>query len=114
MVAGLVPARGVSFIRLGHVEVRGKAEAQVMYQVEWREDAEADCTMHSDLMSELNRIDDQPVAEIQLRPVDVASGFVWIASSAGACGRPRSVPDRSQGIAHARLEWRQGPLCLPI
>ena len=115
VVAGLVPARGLSFIRLGHVEVRGKAEAQVMYQVEWREDAEADCTMHSDLMSELNRIDDQPVAEIQLS----GPGGQRLRASSGSpvqLGRAADsdlcLIDPRVSRVHARLEWRQGAFVL--
>ncbi len=114
VVSGQRPAHGVNFIRLGHVEVRGKSEAQVMYQVEWREDEETDCTVHSDLMSELNRID-SPVAEIQLAGPD---GRRLRASSDEPVqvGRaPESdlyLADPRVSRVHARVEWRQGAFVL--
>ncbi|HQQ69053.1 MAG TPA: adenylate/guanylate cyclase domain-containing protein [Alicycliphilus sp.] len=114
VVSDLRPAHGVNFIRLGHVEVRGKAEAQVMYQVEWREDEEADCTVHSDLMSELDRIG-SPVAEIQLAGPD---GRCLRASSEEQVqvGRaPESdlcLADPRVSRVHARVEWRQGAFVL--
>ncbi len=114
VVADLHPSQGVNFIRLGHVEVRGKSEAQVMYQVEWSEDDEDNSTVHSDLMSELNRID-SPVAEIQLTGRD---GTQLRASSHAPAqiGRaPESdlyLADPRVSRVHARIEWRQGAFVL--
>ncbi len=114
VVADQVPPRGVNFIRLGHVEVRGKSEAQVMYQVEWREDEGADCTMHSDLVSGLHRVD-VAEAEIQLSwpdgrqlraspeiPVQVGR-----AAESDLC-----LADPRVSRVHARIEWRQGAFVL--
>lgn len=114
VVADLHPSQGVNFIRLGHVEVRGKSEAQVMYQVEWSEDDEDNSTVHSDLMSELNRID-SPVAEIQLTGRD---GTQLRASSHAPAqiGRaPESdlyLADPRVSRVHAKIEWRQGAFVL--
>ncbi len=114
VVADQVAARGVSFIRLGHVEVRGKSEPQIMYQVEWREDEGADCTVHSDLMSAINRID-VAEAEIelswqegrQLRASSEMSVQVGRAAESDLC-----LTDPRVSRVHARIEWRQGAFVL--
>jgi len=105
---------GVSFIRLGHLEVRGKSEPQVMYQVEWREDQGADCTVHSDLMSELNGL------AIGGAKIDFAGpdGSRLQASSGGPVqlGRAQDsdlyLADPRVSRVHARVEWRQGAFVL--
>ena len=114
VVADLHPSQGVNFSRLGHVEVRGKSEAQVMYQVEWSEDDEDNSTVHSDLMSELNRID-SPVAEIQLTGRDGSQ----LRASSHAPAQIGRAPESDMYLAdprvsrvHARIEWRQGAFVL--
>ena len=114
VVADQHAGRGVSFIRLGHLEVRGKAEPQVMYQVEWSEDDRADCTVHSDLMSELNGLG-SAVAEIHLSGPDGRR----LRASSGAPVQLGRAPDSDLCLAdprvsraHARVEWRQGAFVL--
>lgn len=114
VVADQCVGHGVGFIRLGHLEVRGKAERQVMYQVEWREDEGSDCTVHSDLMSEFSA----PGA---------AGGEIHLAGPDGSRLRASSVAPVQVGRApesdlyladprvsrvHARVEWRQGAFVL--
>lgn len=114
VVSGAHAGRGVSFIRLGHLEVRGKAEPQVMYQVEWRDDDRTDCTVHSNLTSELNGLG-PAAAEIHLSGPDGSR----LRASAGAPVQVGRAPDSDLFLGdprvsrvHARLEWRQGAFVL--
>ena len=114
VIASQHATHGVSFIRLGHLEVRGKAEPQVMYQVEWREDEEADYTAHSDLMSELNDLG-PAAAEIHLFGPDGSR----LRASSGAQVQVGRAPDSDLCLTdprvsrvHARVQWRQGAFVL--
>lgn len=114
VIAGLPVASEVSCVRLGHLEMRGKAESQIMYQVEWREDERADWTVHSDLVSGLNQIT-AAVAEIHLMGPDgnhmraLVDSPVQVGRSAESDMR---VADPRVSRVHARVEWRQGAFVL--
>lgn len=114
VIADQSAGHGVSFIRLGHLEVRGKAEPQVMYQVEWREDEGADCTVHSDLMSELNGVG---MAGVQICLSGPDGSRLQASSSAPVqLGRAQDsdlcLADPRVSRVHARVEWRQGAFVL--
>lgn len=113
-VTGQRPPRGVCFIRLGHLEVRGKAGPSVMYQVEWRADAESDFTIQSGLMSDLAALD-TGAAAIQLSwqggRLQFSSAEVPVqvgrATDSHLC-----VGDPRVSRVHARVDWRQGAFVL--
>lgn len=115
LVAGLWAPRGVRFIRLGLLEVRGKADPLLMYQVEWREEEDVDSlTMPAGLMSDFATLATGP-AEIQLSWRGDSLSF----TSAEAPVQVGRAPDSQLCIAdprvsrlHARVDWRNGAFVL--
>lgn len=114
-VQGVPAESGARFIRLGLVEVRGKADRLMMYQVEWREDQEPDSlTMQAALQSTLSPLDAQ-AAQIQFSWLGAQRSF----SSADApvhVGRATHVQlcvsDPRVSRLHARIDWRNGGFVL--
>lgn len=116
VVAGLRAPRGMCFVRLGHLEMRGKAEPLVTYRIEWRAEDRADLTVHAELRSELADLSpDTGPAQIQLS----WQGAFRLFSSEDAPVNVGRAPDSHLRIAdlrvsrvHARLDWRQGAFVL--
>ena len=114
VVAGQREAHGMGFVRLGHVEVRGKAEPQLMYQVEWREGERDGSTIHADLISELNgaTVDG---AQVHLQGPDGSTLPVTSMVPVQLGRAPESdlyLSDPRVSRVHARVQWRQGAFVL--
>lgn len=111
--AGTVP--GVSFVRLGLVDVKGKADPLMMYQVLWREDQEPDSlTMQAVLPSSLAALD-TGAAQITLSWLGAVHSFscddmpvqIGRATQAQLC-----LTDPRVSRLHARIDWRSGAFML--
>jgi len=111
--AGAVP--GIRFRKLGMFEIRGKSEAQVVYQAEWRESDTADAmTMQAVLPSAIAPLDvffgtielSWQEDSLSLSSVDVP---VHIGRSSGA---ELSISDPRVSRMHARIDWHNGAFTL--
>lgn len=103
------------FVRLGSVDIRGKAEPTTVYGLEWRQDEDPDSqTMQADLPSTMAALEPAQgrilvswrgtgrVFSPQDVPVQVGR-----ASEAQLC-----VDDPRVSRLHARIEWRHGTFML--
>ena len=115
-VQAMAPQRGVQPIRLGHLEIRGKAESLVAYQIEWREEEdEASLTLQAGLPSVLGSLEDKSVGSItmewkgQRHRFSSADGSLHLgrATDCHLC-----VDDPRVSRLHARIDWRKGTLVL--
>lgn len=111
--AGVVPR--VRFRRLGVFDIRGKAEAQVVYQAEWRDDEPHDLlTQRAGLPSAISPLSHGTAAiELlwanQVRLFGVAQMPVHVGRAPEAqC----FVNDPRVSRMHARVDWRQGSFAL--
>lgn len=107
--------RGVGLVRLGHIDIRGKSEAVVAYQIVWREEQDQESlTVQASLPSRLGVLD-TGFGSIGLAwngtSLDFASmdGPVHVgrASDCHVC-----VHDPRVSRLHARLDWHQGLVVL--
>lgn len=106
---------GIRFRRLGVFEIRGKSEAQVIYQAEWRENDSTDLmTMQAALPSAVAPLD-AFFGTIQLswhgEHLSFSSSDVPVhvgrASSAQLC-----ITDPRVSRMHARIDWTHGAFML--
>lgn len=111
--AGVVP--GMHFIRLGRMDVRGKSDPLMMYQVQWREDQEPDSqTMQAVLSSSMAMLD-TGTALISLSWEGSVHSFssddmpVEIGRSTQV---QLSLQDPRVSRLHARIDWRNGAFLL--
>lgn len=111
--AGAVP--GIRFRKLGVIEIRGKTEAQMIYQAEWRENEAADAmTMQAALPSAIAPLD-VFFGTIELSwqedSLSVASGdtpvHIGRSSAAELC-----ISDPRVSRMHARIDWHNGTFTL--
>lgn len=111
--AGSVP--GIRFRKLGMFEIRGKSEAQVIYQVEWRDNEAADVmTMQAALPSAIAPLDvffgtielSWQGECLSLSSVDVPV-HVGRSSTAELC-----ISDPRVSRMHARIDWHNGTFML--
>lgn len=111
--AGAVP--GIRFRKLGVIEIRGKTEAQMIYQAEWRENDAADAmTMQAALPSAIAPLD-VFFGTIELSwqedSLSVASGdtpvHIGRSSAAELC-----ISDPRVSRMHARIDWHNGTFTL--
>ncbi|MBS0294564.1 MAG: adenylate/guanylate cyclase domain-containing protein [Proteobacteria bacterium] len=117
VVAGLRAPQGMSFVRLGHLDIRGKAERLVTYQVEWRTEDRSDRTVHAELRSDMAAL-----VEMETCPAQIQlswPGAHRLFSSAEVPVNVGRAPDSHLCIAdprvsrvHARLEWQRGAFVL--
>lgn len=109
VVAGLRAPRGMCFVRLGHLEMRGKAEPLVTYQIEWRAENRADLTVHSELRSDLAALEsDTGPAQIQLSWPGAYRLFSSMDIPVNVGRAPDShlcIADPRVSRVHARLDW---------
>ena len=114
MSAGAVPH--VNFRRLGVFDIRGKAESQVVYQVEWREEEshQEGLTQPAALSSVV-----APLAQANAAIKLVWAGEVWVFSCTQLpvhVGRSPEAqcyfPDPRVSRMHARINWRRGAFSL--
>ena len=116
VVAGLRAPRGMCFVRLGHLEMRGKAEPLVTYQIEWRAENRADLTVHSELRSDLAAlVADTGPAQIQLSWPGAYRLFSSMDIPVNVGRAPDShlcIADPRVSRVHARLDWRHGAFVL--
>ena len=104
--------------RLGHMEVRGRSEAVVTYQIEWREEEGQDnLTVQGGLPSELGALLSGAGGNGRLE-FDWHGTRQWFTSAAGTVyiGRGADchvrVDDQRVSRTHARVDWRQGSAVL--
>ncbi|MGB6099439.1 MAG: adenylate/guanylate cyclase domain-containing protein [Comamonas sp.] len=112
-----VSHEGVGLVRMGHMEVRGRAEPVVAYQIEWREDDNTEMlTVQDGLPSEMGTLG--VVASRGRLQFDwndtrlsftAASGALYIGRGANCHVR---VDDPRISRMHARVDWRQGSAVL--
>lgn len=111
--AGAVP--GIRFRKLGAFEIRGKSEAQVIYQAEWRENDATDMvTMQAALASSVAPLDSffgtielsWQGESLQVSSTDVPV-HIGRSSSAQLC-----IGDPRVSRVHARIDWHSGSFSL--
>lgn len=114
-VQGLLEPVGVSFIRLGHLVVRGKADPLVMYRIDWNDGmAEGSLTMQAGLMSNMAQLNGG-LAEIcfswrgdnQMFAASDTPVHVGRSTGAQLC-----IGDPRVSRQHARVDWRGGAFLL--
>jgi len=115
-VQGL-PQDGMGLVRMGHIEVRGRSEPVVAYQIEWREDDSTEMlTVQGGLPSEMGTLG--VVASRGKLQFDwhgthqsytAAAGTLYIGRGANCHVR---VDDPRISRMHARVDWRQGSAVL--
>jgi class 3 adenylate cyclase len=115
-VQGLLEPPGASFIRLGHLVVRGKADPLVMYRIDWEPGSGGESlTMQAGLLSNMARLEAAEQAEIrfswrggdQMFAVSDMPVHVGRSTSAQLC-----IGDPRVSRQHARLDWRGGAFLL--
>lgn len=113
LLAGTAP--DVWYRKLGLMEIRGKAELLMLYQVEWRENEEPDSlTMQAALVSSFAPVD-SILGQIQFSWHGVDMSFtssdapvhVGRATHAQLC-----INDPRVSRLHARIDWRNGGFVL--
>lgn len=110
-------AQGVTFRVLGPINVRGRAEAVSVYQIEWREEEATDfLTMQGALDPELATGDKDALGrEVELEFMGNVKRFRAFDLPIHI-GRVRNtefpVNDPRVSRTHARLEWRNGSVVL--
>jgi len=113
LLAGAAPA--VWFRKLGMLDIRGKAEPAMLYQVEWRQDQEPDSlTMQAGLASQLSPVD-SILGSIQFSWHGLDATFtsneapvhVGRATHAQLC-----INDLRVSRLHARIDWRNSGFLL--
>ncbi len=112
--AGVVP--GVRFRKLGMFEIRGKSEAQMVFQAEWRDEESTSemMTMQAGLASAVAPLESL-LGKIQIRWADQNLDFssqqmpvqIGRASAMQVC-----VSDPRVSRMHARIDWHQGSFSL--
>ena len=110
-VDGLAVPSGLSLVRMGRIEVRGKSEPLTAYLLEWSEDEETDSqTMHADLVSSFSGLG-AVTGEIQLAWKDHSRFFTSVNGPVvvgRAMGSDLYIHDPRVSRQHARVEWCQG------
>lgn len=113
LLAGAIPE--LWYRKLGKMEIRGKAEELVLYQVEWAEQEEQEhVTMQAGISSHFDALD-AALGQIQLswpgREMTFSSDDVPLqvgrATQAQLC-----IGDPRVSRIHARIEWRNGGFVL--
>ena len=113
LLAGAAP--DVWYRKLGTMEIRGKAELLMLYQVEWRENEEPDSlTMQAALVSNFSPVD-SILGQIQFSWHGVDMSFtssdapvhVGRATDAQLC-----INDPRVSRLHARIDWRNSGFVL--
>lgn len=113
LLAGAAPE--VWYRKMGLLEIRGKSELQMLYQVEWREDEAPDSlTMQATLMSSFAP-EDSVLGKIQFSWHGVDHTFsssdvpvlLGRATTAQLC-----INDPRVSRLHARIDWRNGGFVL--
>lgn len=112
-----IPQDDMGLVRMGHMEVRGKSEPIVTYQIEWREDDSTEMlTVQGGLPSELGTLG--VVASCGKLQFDwhgtrqtftASAGTLYIGRGANCHVR---VDDPRISRLHARIDWRQGSAVL--
>ncbi|QXL85325.1 FHA domain-containing protein [Comamonas sp. NLF-1-9] len=112
-----LPKGLVALVRMGHMEVRGKSDPVLAYQLEWREDETTDfMTVQGGLPSEIGALG--VVAAHGKLDFDwrgtqqsfmAAAGTLYIGRGANCHVR---VDDPRVSRMHARVDWRQGSAVL--
>ncbi len=103
------PVAGAGYVRIGSLELRGRAEPLVVYQVEWREgDEHGALTQSAGLFSELAPLQ-PPNVWLELawagtfRTFGAADGPLHVGRASASAVR---LPDARVSRLHARIEWR--------
>lgn len=114
-VQSMYVLRGVGLVRLGHIDIRGKSEPVVAYQIVWREDQDQDpLTVQADLPSRLGTLDGV-TGSVSISHGGFSQAFV---STEGPVHVGRAtdcqvcVHDPRVSRLHARLDWHQGSVVL--
>lgn len=112
-----VPPGSIGLVRMGHMEMRGKAEPVVAYQIEWREDSSTEMlTVQGGLPSEMGTLGVRAAGgKLQFdwqgtrQTFNAAAGMLYIGRGANCHVR---VDDPRISRMHARVDWRQGSAVL--
>ena len=112
-----LPPPGVRFFALGPVPIRGKAEPQNLFRIEWREDTSTDMMTLPGFTASAAGAGPRGGAQggIELRFLDQAQTFA-LTQLPVQIGRVREaefvVQDPRVSRLHARIEWRNDSLVL--
>lgn len=116
VVAGLPMPQGTSFVRLGHLDIRGKAERLLTYQVQWRTEDRSDRTVHAELRSDMALLEVKSCpAQIQLSWPGAHRSFSSVDVPINVGRAPEShlcIADPRVSRVHARLEWQRSAFVL--
>jgi class 3 adenylate cyclase len=113
LLSGAAPS--VWYRKLGMMEIRGKAEMQMLYQVEWRENEEPDSlTMQATLASNFAPVD-SILGQIQFswHGIDLSFTSTDVPVHIGRATDARlCINDPRVSRLHARIDWRNSGFVL--
>ncbi len=109
------PADGVRFRSLGPINIRGKAEARVIFQVDWQEEVLSELLTAPAGLQHLQPRRDARQGQIELSWLDVNASFS-VSELPIHLGRVNEaefvVNDQRVSRLHAKIEWRNGTFVL--
>ncbi|MBX3660598.1 MAG: adenylate/guanylate cyclase domain-containing protein [Ramlibacter sp.] len=109
------PGDGVRFRSLGPVNIRGKAEAQVLYRIEWHEEVVSELLTAPGSLEMLKPRADTVLGQIELSWLDVSAAFrsSELPIHLGRVSEAEFVVnDQRVSRLHARIDWRNGTFVL--
>lgn len=114
-IAELAPHSGIRYRSLGPINIRGKAEARVIFRIEWQEEVmSAFLTLPAGLQHTEPNVD-SVLGKIELSWLDVNASFPSTALPIHL-GRVDEaefvVSDQRVSRLHARIDWRHGAFVL--
>jgi adenylate cyclase len=108
-------ATAVRYRKLGLMDIRGKAEPAVLYQVEWRQNQESDSvTMQAGLVSQLSPVD-SILGSIQFSWHGLDATFASNQAPVHIGRAPQAqlcINDLRVSRLHARIDWRNSGFLL--
>lgn len=114
VVDAIDDSHGLRFLSLGPIPLRGKAEVQPLYRVEWEEDIVSDFVTQQAVLAQAER-DPALTSRLQLNHLEMARSF-GPADMPIHLGRAEHaeviVADPRVSRTHAKIEWRNGSFVL--
>ncbi|MCJ0763227.1 adenylate/guanylate cyclase domain-containing protein [Variovorax terrae] len=108
-------AAGVRYRSLGPINIRGKAEARVIYRIEWQEEVMSEFLTMPAALQAVPSFSDPVLGKIELSWLDVNAAFrasdlpIYLGRVAEA---EFVVSDQRVSRLHAKIEWRNGTFVL--